>query len=49
MDAPHRERRGGRDKSGVIHVALTNVDPNRSASAAVELKGATPKQVSGRS
>lgn len=37
-----------RDRSGVIHVALTNVDPNRSANVAVELKGVTPKQVSGR-
>ena len=37
-----------RDKAGVVHVGLTNVDPNQPATVSVKLDGVTAGQVSGR-
>ncbi|KQO50294.1 alpha-N-arabinofuranosidase [Sphingomonas sp. Leaf257] len=37
-----------RDKAGVVHVGLTNVDPNQPATVSVKLDGVTAAQVSGR-
>jgi alpha-N-arabinofuranosidase len=37
-----------RDKAGKVHVALTNVDPNRSITVSVKLSGATASTVSGQ-
>lgn len=38
----------GRDPAGVTHVALVNLDPNRSATVTIRLAGATGKAVKGR-
>ncbi|WP_329959242.1 alpha-N-arabinofuranosidase [Sphingomonas sp. Leaf21] len=37
-----------RDKAGVVHVGLTNVDPNQAATVSVKLDGLNAAQVSGR-
>lgn len=37
-----------RDKAGVIHLALANVDPEHAISVSVRLPGATPKSIDGR-
>lgn len=37
-----------KDKNGVFHVSLVNIDPNKAASISLELAGAAAKQVSGR-
>ena len=37
-----------RDKAGKIHITLCNLDPNKSASLTVELKGSKAKPVNGR-
>src|SRR2546421_65466 len=37
-----------RDKAGVVHVGLTNVDPSQPATVSVKLDGVTAAQVSGR-
>lgn len=38
----------GRDAAGVVHVALVNLDPNKSATVKVKLAGAAGKAVKGR-
>jgi alpha-N-arabinofuranosidase len=38
----------GRDAAGVIHVALVNLDPNKSAKVSVTVTGTAGKSVSGR-
>ena len=37
-----------RDKAGLIHVTLCNLDPNQSVEVSSKLEGATVKTVSGR-
>jgi len=37
-----------RDGSGKIHVSLCNLDPNRPATVACELRGAKPQRIAGR-
>jgi len=37
-----------RDQTGAIHVSLCNLNPNRPATITIELRGASPKTVSGR-
>jgi alpha-N-arabinofuranosidase len=37
-----------RDRQGVVHVTMTNLDPNRSRTVSAEVRGATPSRVSGR-
>jgi len=32
----------------VVHVTMTNLDPNRSRTVSAEVRGATPSRVSGR-
>jgi alpha-N-arabinofuranosidase len=38
----------GRDAAGVVHVALVNLDPNKSATVRIKLSGMAGKSVSGR-
>jgi alpha-N-arabinofuranosidase len=45
---PRIDAIAARDAAGKLWVALTNVDPNRSATIALEVKGATPRSASGQ-
>jgi len=38
----------GRDAAGVVHLALVNLDPNKSATVRIKLSGVTGKSVDGR-
>ena len=37
-----------RDKAGDVHVSLCNIDPEASVELAAQLRGATPKRITGQ-